>query len=65
MFLLRVTLSNKTALDVRTLCMLLYTDQGFATCSSDGPAELITFQHAAAEHTQLPDSSQDLVSAVP
>ena len=26
-------------------------------------AEPITFCHAAAEHTQLPDGSQDLVSA--
>ena len=31
--------------------------------ANGGQAEPIVFQHAAAEHTQLPDSSQDLVSA--
>lgn len=31
--------------------------------ASGSQAEAISFHHAAAEHTQLPDSSQDLVSA--
>ena len=31
--------------------------------ANGGQVEPIKFQHAAAEHTQLPNSSQDLVSA--